>query len=135
MFSARTRDNRNSGDVGGLIPVGDAQAEGLRLQLCRFTTGGGGGAAITPTPHSPSDTAFAGTVLGGTEAVALTAAATLTVLIEGGMNVQAGWHWTPPPGYEWEIKGGGKMVLTLKLPATLADAMDLEITLEIEELG
>ena len=114
---------------------GDAQAEGIRLQLARFTTAGGLGAAITPTPLSPADGAFGGTVLGGTEAVALTAAGTLTVVIEGGMNVQAGWHWTPPPGYEWEITGAGKMVLKIKLPATFADAIDFEVTIEIEELG
>lgn len=114
---------------------GDAQAEGIRLQFARFTTGGGGGAAITPPPNNPNDTAYGGTVLGGTEAAALTAAATLTVLAEGGMNVQAGWHWTPPAPNAWEITGAGKAVLKIKLPAAFADAMDLEITIEVEELG
>jgi hypothetical protein len=114
---------------------GDAQAEGIRLQLARFTTGGGGGTAITPTPLSPGDAAAAGTYAGGSEATALTAAATLTPVIEGGMNLQSGWHWTPPPGYEWEIAPSAKMVLKIKLPATLADAVDFEITLEVEELG
>ena len=112
---------------------GDAQAEGLRWQLSRFTTGGGAGAAITPRPLSPGDAAFAGTVLGGTEATGLTAGATLTVLIEGGMNVQGGWHWTPPPGCDWELAPSASV--TLKLVTTPADAIDFEITILVEELG
>lgn len=115
--------------------AGDAQAQQLELKFIRGTTGGGG-AAVTARPHSPGDTAYGGTgggVLFGVQANQLTGLTETEILCEGGMNIQAGWHWTPPQGYEWEVRPSAKVALTIV--GTPAAATDFESTIEFEELG
>lgn len=111
---------------------GDANAQGLRLQFIRGT-GGGAGTAITPTPVSPSDGAMSGTVKGGNTAAALTALTPTVVLAEGGMNNQAGWHWTPPDTKAWEVAPSA--LVALKVVTAPTATTDFEINIEVEELG
>lgn len=107
---------------------GDAQAEGLRLNVSRGTAGTGG-TALTSRPISPTDAAFAGTILGQNT----TAMTSPVVQVEGGMNVQGGWHWTPPMGYEMEVAPSAAIALVL-VTAPI-DGIDMEITILFEELG
>jgi hypothetical protein len=115
---------------------GDAAAEGLRVQVNRGTVPGTpGGTTITPAPISPSDTAFNGTVRSrpdsGTGVLAnLTST---TTLAEFGMNIQAGILDTPPEG--WGIEIAPSAAIELKIVTDMTDSMDLEYTVDIEELG
>jgi hypothetical protein len=112
--------------------AGDAQAQQVRLEFIRGT-GGGGGTAITPRTHCPSDAALTSTAAGSQTGTLLTALTPTVILCEGGMNVQGGWHWTPPPGYEWEV--GGTALVALKLLTAPTASTDFEITIECEECG
>jgi hypothetical protein len=116
---------------------GDANAQGLRLQVIRGTAGGGGTLITTnAAPVSPSDTAFAGTVRGGQTGALLTALTPIAapfVLAEGGMNNQAGWHWTPPENKAWEVAPSA--IVALRTQTAPAATTDFEITIEVEELG
>lgn len=107
---------------------GDAAAEGLRLQFSRGTAGSGG-TSKTPRPLEVGDSAFAGTCRAA-DSVALSSA---TVLLEGGMNIQAGWLWTPPERGDIVLAPSGAAALILV--TTPADAIDFEVDLEIEEIG
>lgn len=107
---------------------GDAAAEGLRLQFSRGTAGSGG-SAVTARPVSPSDTAFAGTVLAENS----TALTSPVVLLEGGMNIQAGWLWQPVEKFEIELAPSAACALILVTAP--ADSITFEIDIEIEELG
>ena len=108
--------------------AGDANAQQLELIVERGTAGTGG-TSITARPLSPSDGAFGGTVL----AANTSAMSAATTIIEGGMNNQAGWHWTPAPGNEIELAPSGAIALVLATTPTAST--DFEITFELEELG
>ncbi len=107
---------------------GDAAAEGLRIQLLKGTAGGGNGTVITAVPLSPSDPAFAGTVRADPDAITTT-----TILAEFGMNIQAGVLESPPEGWGWEISG--TTVFGLLMVTDPGDAIDFEVTLDLEEFG
>ena len=112
---------------------GDAQAEGIRLQLLKATGTSAGGTAITPTPDSASYAAMGGQARGGTAGSALSGATPGVVIAEGGWNVQAGWHFTPPQGSEPEIAPGELVMLRMVTDA--GDALDVEVLAEVELVG
>jgi len=107
---------------------GDAAAEGLRVQLLKGTGGGGNGTVITAVPLSPADTAFAGVVRADPDTITTT-----TIIQEFGMNIQAGVLDTPPEG--WGLEISGSMIVGLLMVTDPADAIDFELTLDLEELG
>lgn len=107
---------------------GDAAAEGLRLNVSRGTAGSGG-TSKTPRPVNPGDAAFAGTC----RAADTSAMTSPVVQIEGGMNIQAGWLWTPTEKEELILAPSA--AIALQLVTTPADAIDFEVTIGIEELG
>lgn len=108
---------------------GDAQAEILRIQLNRATTGGSGGGTPTANPLSAGDSAFGGTC----ESFNTTDATTLTTLIDEAFNVQAGWLYDPTPEERIEISPGERIVLFLeKAPSSAFDAV---VTMIFEAVG
>lgn len=109
---------------------GDANAAGQVIQIVRAaTTGSGGGTTLTARPKSPGDSAFGGSITAGFT----TAAATPTVLVEEGTNLQAGFHWTPTEKCEIEIAPSG--IIAIRYTGTPAAATTFTVQLELEELG
>jgi hypothetical protein len=114
--------------------AGDASAQMLRVQVYRAATSTGTSTTFTATPLDPADTAFAGTVKYA-DAQAKTLASTPGVMVtEGGMNNQAGWHWTPDDKGATLISGTTNF-LVVNLSTAPAAATDFEVTLELEEIG
>lgn len=110
--------------------AGDANAQQLELTVSRATTSGNtNSTVVTPRACSPGDTITATAEADNDVA----ASGGLTILVEGGMNNQAGWHWTPPPEHGIEIAPSNFLVLALATTPTAST--DFEVTFECEEFG
>jgi len=59
--------------------------------------------------------------------------ATVVVVVEGGMNIQAGWLWTPTEKFEIELAPSAYLALQLITAPT--DSITFQIDIEVEELG
>ena len=109
--------------------AGDAESEGLNVLIHRGSTSGSGGSSITPSPHSPGDAAFGGTVESGN-----TSLSTEGAFIDAPcFNVMAGWVDVIPPELKIEVSPNGRIVF--KLQSTPGDALTMNLVLIFEEIG
>lgn len=117
--------------LGQSSDAGDAEAELLRVVLSRSdtTTPGSGGSAVTARPHEVGDAAFGGTV----EKNNTTQAATTTGILADTWNVQAGWFYQPTPEERIVLSPSG--IFVVELPAAPNDAITMEGSITIEEIG
>lgn len=109
--------------------AGDAQAEMLRVQFLRATTGGSGGGTPTANPKELGDAAFGGTI----ESFNSTDATGLTTIEDETFNAQAGFFHQPAPEERNWISPSGRIVIFLEKDP--GDALDLVVSALIEEIG
>jgi len=120
----------HSCEIGQNTDFGDAEAEGLPVQISRATgTAGSGGASVTPTPLEVGDAAYGGTV----ERNNTTQAGTTTVIHTEVFNIQGGWLYLPPPEKRIVISPSG--VLVIELPVAPTDSITVYSTITFEEIG
>lgn len=112
--------------------TGDAQEEGLLLQLKRGATmSGTGGTTVTPVPLQAGFSAAGSTVEANNATKA--SSGTIVTLHSEAWNVRAPFVWLPPP--EGRIVLSPSARLTLELATTPNDAITMSGTLYFEELG
>lgn len=119
----------HSAFFGQTSDAGDAEAEMLRVQIMRATTGGSGGGTPTARPHELGDAAFGGT----TESFNTTDATGLTVIVDQAFNVQSGFFYEPTPEERIMISPSASLVLFLQLAP--GDALDVLVSMTFEEIG
>lgn len=109
--------------------AGDLAAEMLRVEIARATTGGSGGTAITEEPLQ------AGFPAAGSAVVRqqTTVATGLTILVEDGWNIQAGWLYQPPPEERIVVSPSG--IIVVSLPLAPADSLTMSGTITWAEIG
>lgn len=124
--------------IGQSTEVGDTQEEGLRLVLKHLgataSAGSGApGAAVTPVPNKPGDTAAGFTARCGDDTPA-TSSGTTTTLEELGWNVRSTpWErWIPE---ELRPRASQTEGLALTCETTLGDAVTLEVVFFVAEYG
>jgi hypothetical protein len=106
----------------GTADFGDAQAEGLPIELRRHSgasTPGSGGTTPTARPHISGDTAFGGSVQASNTTVQ--AAGTIVTIRAEAFNVQAGYLYAPTP--EERILLSPSESLIVRIPVGPADAI------------
>lgn len=122
---------------------GDAQAEGLTVQIKRGigSTTGSGGSTPTAAPHRAGDTAFDGTCKANNTSQATAGSGSLTVLRSECFNVQGGYQYLQPSIYQpggdderphYYFRTGETCVVSLSAPA---DALTASGTLVFEVIG
>lgn len=117
--------------LGQSSDYGDAQAEGLRIQLIRgHTTTGSGGATITPVQLVPGGAAASSTVKRNNTTVA-TGGSPLVCWVDV-WNVQAGYQMWWPPESHILVAPSSRIVVTQTAPA---DEITMSGTLIYEALG
>lgn len=107
----------------------DVDSEQLRGTLSRASTSGSGGSTATPRPLEVGDAAYGGVV----ETQNGTPAGTLTTIHTFGFNVLNGYQWLPTPELRPMLSPSG--IAVLRLETVPADALTVEITLWLEEVG
>lgn len=109
--------------------AGDSESEQLNVLIHRGSTSGSGGSTITPTPMNLGDAAFGGTV----EANNTTQSTEGTHVHSESFNVMAGMKqiWTP----ETRPVISPSDTLIVELQTAPADALTMDITCIIEEIG
>jgi hypothetical protein len=121
----------------GTADFGDAQAEGLPMELLRAsgtTTSGSGGSTPTPAPHSFGDPAFGGTLEASNTTVLVVNTGALTTIRSEAFNVQAGYQYLPTP--EERIILSPSQSLVVRIPVGPADAIATTYaTITFEECG
>lgn len=113
--------------------LGDSAEEWLRIDIIRgYSVASSGGAALTPAPFNPSDTAAGGTIRGYDSTVANTSS--VVTLFAGGFNVRAGFEkvWLPETT-PWCTQAQNSIVV--RLMAAVTDDVTMSGTLVYEELG
>ena len=117
--------------LGQTSDVGDAAEEILQVQISRSTgSAGSGGSTATARPMQEGDAAYGG---GSIEFNNTTQAGTTTVVHEDTFNIRVGWQYLPPP--EQRIIISPSKVLVLELPVAPADAITMDISVLLEEIG
>ena len=116
---------------------GDTEAEGLEIRLLRysgsFSAGAGGSSAIGSDPYSSDNLPAESAVVDRTHStLAATGTGQEDVLLEDTMNVQAGWHWLPPPELRVDVSATDAFVVRLVTAPT--DSVDISCTVIYEEL-
>lgn len=122
------------GLAGGAADAGDAQAEQLAVTLTRFSgghTSGSGGSSVTGRPLDPGDAAASVTCEAG-NSTACTGGTSVEIHRDG-FAAQAGWQWTPTP--ECRPIFAASSALVLRLATAPADALKLEVSAKVEEIG
>lgn len=116
--------------------VGDAQEEGLNIQIKRgvATTTGSGGTTPTPQAMSPDVVAAFGGVTKVNNTTKQTAG-TITTLHADNWNVRAPYLWIPTPDYRPVLAPGTTNRITVELGTTPADSITASGTLYFEEIG
>jgi hypothetical protein len=118
----------------GTADYGDAEAEGLTVQLKRASgsfTSGSGGTTPTPAPHSFGDAATGATLEASNTTIAAVGTGALTVLRSETFNVQAGWYYTPTPEERIVLSPGQALVVSIPVgPADAFSALAASITFE-----
>jgi hypothetical protein len=109
--------------------AGDAQAEMLPILIHEGTATGSGGSAVTPSPLSPGDAAFGGTV----EANNTTQSVEGTFIHAEAFNVQIGFYYLPPPENQFEVSPS--QLFIVELQAAPADSLTVNGTVVFEEIG
>lgn len=113
--------------------VGDAAEEMLRYRVIRgHATSGSGGAAATPRPLRPSDTAAGFTAETNNTTIASTG--TPVNLHSGAFNIRTGLVMPLPPELYWEVTQG-QTLLVVRLMAAPADDLVMSGTLYVMEEG
>lgn len=135
--------------LGQYTDFGDAKSEILPVQIIRgFTSGGTGGAAVTPHPLaclggvSGTGTPRAAVSLVNCNNTGLATGGTPHILIADVMNVMAGWLYQPAiptypnslPNMNERIKvaAGERLVVRLGVPA---ESLNMMATVIFKELG
>ena len=108
---------------------GDAAAEGLTINITRYSTSGSGGTAPTERPHEVGFPASGSAV----EVNNTTQGGTPVVLFSEGFNVQAGWAHRPTPEERYVTSPSG--IIAIELPTAPADALTVSGSLTFEEIG
>lgn len=112
---------------------GDAQDEGIRLQIIRgFTTSGSGGTTVTANPLNPSDAAASFVAECNNTTLATTG--TTKNLHSDTVVVRAGFPFYFTPETRPECSQG-QTTIVIRLKAAPADALSMSGTLYLEELG
>ena len=108
---------------------GDAAAEGLTINITRYSTGGSGGANATERPLEVGFPASGSAV----ETNNTTQGGTPVVIHSEGFNVQAGWAYRPTPEERPVVSPSG--IIAIELPSAPADSLTMSGTLTFEEIG
>lgn len=112
--------------------VGDAAEEMLRVKIIRgHATSGAGGAAATPSPLNPGDSAAGFTAETNNTTIASTG--TTVDLHAEAFNIRSGWVYMPTPETR-PIVTQGQTTLVVRLMAAPADSLSMSGTLVVEEL-
>lgn len=113
--------------------VGDAAEEMIRIAIIRgHTSGGSGGSAATPAPLMPSDTA-AGFAAETNNTTIASGGSTVTLWSEA-FNIRASLPKVfAPEETPWASQGNTTIVV--RLMAAPADALTMNGTLIVEEIG
>jgi hypothetical protein len=120
-------------NVGVAADAGDAQEEIVRVAVIRgFTSSGSGGAAPTPSPLGPIDTASGFTAETMNSTVATTG--TSVVLHADGWNIRIPYAmvWTPETR---PIATQANTTILVRLANTVTDDVTVSGTLYVEELA
>lgn len=115
--------------------VGDAAEEGLRIVVRRGTAGttsGSGGTAVTPRPKWSTDVAAA--FVAEVNNTTVMSAGTITDLRGWAWNVRVPFFKCFTPETQLGVIGTGER-LTVALPVAPADAITMNGTLTVEEIG
>lgn len=111
--------------------VGDAQEEHLRIRVIRgHTTVGSGGAAATPRPVSPGDSAASLTARVNDTTIA--SAGTAVNLHSTAFNERVGYAWGPVP-FGMGFWTSGASLLVVRLLAAPADSLNMSGTATVVE--
>lgn len=112
--------------------TGDAEEEGLLVQLKRgATTSGSGGSSVTPVPLQAGFAAAGSTCEANNTTKA--SSGTIVTLHSEAWNVRAPLVWLPPP--ELRIVLSPSARFTVELGTTPNDAITMSGTLYLEEIG
>jgi len=111
--------------------VGDAQEEGVTLQIIRgYTASGSAGSSTTPVPLSPIDTASGATCETNNTTVATTG--TPVILHSEAWNIRTPFVYLPTP--EMRIRVANAELLVVRALSGPADALTVCGTLYFEEV-
>jgi hypothetical protein len=112
--------------------VGDAAEEMLRVEFIRgHSTGGSGGAAPTPIPLDPNDTAAG--LAAETNNTTIASVGTPVVLLALAFNIRQGLEHYFPPECRPKVSQANT-TLVARLMAAPADSLTISGTLFVEEL-
>ncbi len=115
--------------IGQSSDFGDSAAEGLPINITRYSTGGSGGSTLTERPHEVGSPASGSSV----EANNTTQGGTPVVVASDDFNVQAGWQYRPTPEERITVSPSG--IIAIELPAAPSDALTMSGSLTFEEIG
>lgn len=116
---------QDSGETSEQLPVQ------VRRLPATFTVGSGG-AAVTPSPMTATDTASGATVRANDTVVATTSGTAQTLRRQGD-NVLNGWHWVFTPETRPSVVNGAGFVV--HLPTAPAAALTMSGEIVFEEVG
>lgn len=120
--------------VGQTSDYGDAQAEGLRIDIKRATgsyTSGSGGSTATPAKHLTNDASAGPTPEINNTTQASAGSGALTTIRTDAFNVQSGYQYLPPPEQRILFLAAEACVISITAPA---DALTMSGTMVFEEL-
>ena len=120
----------------GTADFGDAQSEGIKVQIIKgHTVSGSGGAASTAIPLQTGFPVYTATGSATAECHNTTIASSGTPLTlhEDNWNVQIGYQWRPAPNEYIVLAPGERLVVRLGAPAT--DAMVIQGTINFTRVG
>jgi hypothetical protein len=116
--------------LGQTTDYGDAQDEGLLVQVIRgHTTSGSGGASVTPVPMDSNATAAGATCERTNTTIA--SAGTGAVIHSDVWNVRAGYQWIWTPETKPRTQNANIIVVRMAAPA---DSITMSGTLYFEEV-
>ena len=108
---------------------GDSAAEGLTINVTRYSTSGSGGTTPTPRPLEVGMSASGAT----SEANNTTEGGTPIVVHSECFNIQAGWVYRPTP--EERIVCSAGDIIAINLPSAPTDSLTMSGTLYFDEIG
>ena len=116
--------------VGQRSDYGNAEAEGLPIEISRVTGAVGNGPTITPIAHQTLTSAFTGTLRRNST----TQATTRTRIFSDTFNVQGGWLYMPPPEERIVVPANGGRI-AVGLPVAPADALIMYSSITFMSIG
>ena len=123
--------------IGQTSDYGDTESEGLQIRLLRysggFAAGSGGTSTIGADPYTIDDLPTVDAVVDRNHSTpAAVSAGQEDILLDDAMNVQAGWHWLPPP--ELRVDVAATDAFCVRLVAAPTDDLTMCCTVIFEEL-